>query len=80
MNFERRIQRAEKLVGAKDEDRPTLIVCLPDGDDAVPHLPEPVTGWVTLQRAKDEARRQRVPCLFVADPRAECEARHRAGA
>jgi hypothetical protein len=33
MNIERRIQRAEKLIGIEDEDRPTLIICLPDGDD-----------------------------------------------
>jgi hypothetical protein len=79
MNIERRIQRAEKLIGIEEEERPTLNLCLPDGDDTVPHFPEPVTDWVTLQRAKNEARRQHVPCLFIADPHAEYEARQENG-
>ncbi len=78
-SIKHRIERAERSIGIKEEDRPMLIICLPDGDDTVPHFPEPVTDWVTMQRAKNEARRQRVSCLFVADPHAEYEARQESG-
>jgi len=76
MNLENRIRKAEELVGVEGRTVPVLIIWPPHDDVTMPHFPEPDERWITEQRALDEARRARVPCLFVADPYKEYEARH----
>jgi hypothetical protein len=79
MSIERRIERAEKAVGIEGEPVtvPAVIISVYWGrDDTLPHFPEPVAEWVTLQKARDEACRARQPCIFEPNPFAEYEARH----
>jgi len=76
MSIESRIRKAEELVGVEARPLPVIIIWPPPDDVTMPHFPEPGEQWTTLQRALDEARRARVPCLFVADPYKEYEARH----
>jgi len=77
MNIERRIERAERYVGVKEEDQPAIIISVEYGDDdTLPHFPEPIGQWATLRKARDESRRARVPCVFIPDPYAEYELRH----
>jgi hypothetical protein len=80
MSIERRIERAERVIGIEGERAivPTITVVFDYGDDdAVPHFPEPVEEWVTRRRAKEEAERTSLPCIFFANPWSEYEARQR---
>lgn len=78
-SIERRIERAERAVGVTNSPIvvPVLtIVSDTGGDEAVPHFSEPVQKWVTRRRAFEEAERAQLPCIFIADPYSEYEARH----
>ncbi|MCX5644379.1 MAG: hypothetical protein NTZ17_06800 [Phycisphaerae bacterium] len=79
MNIERRIEKAEKAVGIEAEPVTLTVIIISvdwDADETLPHFPEPVAEWVTLQKAMDEAERTRLPCVFEPNPFAEYEARH----
>ena len=78
-NIERRIVQAERAVGI--EGKPALvpgIIFCPDESfhESFPHFPEPVSEWVTVRRARDQAERTGLPCIIQADPCTEYEARH----
>jgi len=49
---------------------------LDHGSDVVPHFPEPVEEWLTRKKALKEAEQMLLPCIFIANPWSEYEARH----
>lgn len=78
-SIERRIERAEEAVGIQGKPVvvPGIILCLDqDCDDTVPHSPEPLSEWVTVQGARDLAERTELPYIIQANSFAEYEARH----
>ena len=76
-SLERRIERAERFAGVKEESRPVIVVRLEYGsDDTLPHFPEPVEQWVTWKRAMADAEQASLPCIFIANPWSEYEAQH----
>lgn len=76
MTIESRLRRVEGLAGIEDRPLPALVIRPPYEQATIPHFPESPEPWITELRALDEARRTRTPCIFVADPYKEYEARH----
>jgi len=75
-NIERRIEKAERFVGVKEEEPAVVILGLEFGE-MVPHFPEPADEWLTFKKALEETRRLRQCALiFQANPWHEYEARH----
>jgi hypothetical protein len=76
-SIERRIERAERSVGVKEEAPMVLILGLDFGGTA-PRFPEPASEWLTFKTALEETRRlhQHV-CIFQTNPWSEYEARQR---
>ncbi len=72
----RRIEKAERLVGVKEEE-PVVIVVRLDFGDTAPCFPEPADEWLTFKKALEDTRRshQHV-CLFETNPWSEYEVRH----
>jgi hypothetical protein len=75
-NIERRVRKAEDLVGIDDKDVPVMIICLEHGD-AAPRFDDPVEEWLIYGKAYAEARRTGAPFIVVEpDPWNEYEMRH----
>jgi hypothetical protein len=78
-SIERRIEQAERAIGIEGQPVvvPGIIYSLHQGsDEAIPHFPEPVSEWVTVRRARDEAMQAELPYIVEANPFTEYEARH----
>jgi hypothetical protein len=75
-SIERRIERAERFAGVKEDELVVLILRL-DSGDTVSHFPEPAAEWLMFKRALEETRRlhQHV-CIFQTNPWSEYKARH----
>ena len=68
-SIERRIEQAEKAVhiGGKPAIIPGIIYCTHQGStNTVPHFPEPVSEWVTVRQARDQAERTELPYIVEA--------------
>ncbi|MBP8304414.1 MAG: hypothetical protein KBE04_09840 [Phycisphaerae bacterium] len=68
MSIERRVQKVEELVGVQDKGCPVITIRPPYQEGTVPDLPGPTDQWITFKRALAEARKARMPCVFMADP------------
>jgi hypothetical protein len=76
MSIERRIERAERSAGVKEEEPVVLVLGLEFGEMA-PQFPEPTHEWLTFKKALEETHRLRQCALiFQANPWSEYEARH----
>jgi len=78
-SIERRIEHAERAVGIEGKPVviPGIILCWDRGfDEAIPHFPEAVSEWVTVQRARDQAEQTELLYIVEANPFTEYEARH----
>jgi hypothetical protein len=79
MSIERRIAKAEKVIGIKGEPVlvPAIIICVDwSTDDKLPGFPEPVSEWATVARERDVAMQNLLPQVSIANLFAEYEARH----
>lgn len=75
-SIERRIERAERVVGVKDEEPIVFVLSLDFGETA-PHFAEPTAKWLTFKRAMAEMRQAHEhACIFQTNPWEEYEARH----
>ena len=75
-NLERRIERAERSAGLKEEEPVVLVLTLDFGETA-PQFPEPADQWLTFKKALEETQRlQQHACIFQTNPWSEYEARH----
>lgn len=75
-SIERRIEKAERFVGVKEEE-PAVVILGLDFGEMVPHFPEPADEWLTFKKALEETRRLcQCALIFEANPWSEYEARH----